>query len=564
MQVERAAQAASRASIMNAGVATGLGYDRRIQSHEELAENLAKKTGKIARQEEEFVFAEAALESSGGGTASQRAKLKEAYAAMRAAGSDPGKVEEARSIARGIYQEIGISPDQMGGYEGANASLSGAASERIAGMAGGALQARMSGLLRRRFSTDPRFTSGMGLTSDQGAAFGMGVANMNPMLRSELGRIMSLDPAERASALAKFRADNPELAGSLGGDAEGFWDVAASGKLTTQNIEAFANAPTAYKEHRGFVSEYSRRATAAESYQSMVRAHMQSQLPNADILKKMIEGLTGRREFTEGELMKQAITEGGPGISSFSMSGDRIEGTAENLRTLQSMFSPEELEQLGVTDVASLRDPERQEKVYAAIQSSQRGIMQVSGKMYVAEVSAMKKANSTLTGAAVSKDVAFLTGAAAIRKPGQSDEEFIFAATEQARNALNDPETTKNAILHATGSGNREAINNFKTIFDSGLLSEENKKALKAETDRQLDSVQNDENRIAKELKDGKLSETEKAAKQATAKDLDRRRFGLEELRMHYISGGANVQSIANAVIHVTNGTFSNQPTTNS
>lgn len=559
--VEKMTRAAARNSMVEAGVAMGLGYSKRVQTHAEIAQNLGIKTGKIGRQEEEFVFAEAALTSAGGGTAEQKRLMKEAYAEMQAAGSDVTKITAAREKARSVSASVGISGEQLGGFDEAHASLSGEASERLSNMHTGALQSRMSSLLRRRFTEDRRFTSAMGLTADQSGAFGMGVANMNPMLRTELGRIMSMDPEQKALALADFRDANPELESQIGPDFKKFMDVAGSAKLSRDQIETFANAPTSYKDHKGFISAYAQQETAKTEFHNMLLAQSNSQLPNRDIMAKMMEGIVGKRTFSMSETMNYMLSKKDPALASLEMDGDYLKDSESNLAALKGVLGDDEFERLGLNQSGALSDKAKAQEVYMEIGKSGRGILLAEGKMHVAQKDAVLKANSSLTSEAIRGELKVLTGSASAQLPGESDADYSFRLTKEARMAMSDESKVDAAIKGAAGAStdytgahtNRRAMDSFKAMYGSDLLEEKGGKAnIQTRTTALLEEAKIKEAQIKKEMEAATDPEA-KGAKMTSYKEAFTYRKGLEELSKFYVTGGSLGQQAKDMVVTAAN-----------
>lgn len=576
MFVERQGRAGGRASRMNAGVASGQGYSLPVATEAEVIDIRARQTGKVMRQEEEVVFAEAALQSVGGGTDAQRARLKEAYADMAAAGSDEKKVEAARSKFRSIYSEIGITPQEMGGYDRAVKNLNPEAAERFGTMGATAVQTRNQGLMRELFSSNPRFGIS-GFSGKEAADFGVGAVNMDPTLRGELADILNTgDPLTRKARLAEFRYRNPGVGDAMMTDVDKFWQIAESGSVTGATLEKFAGAvgpKGAYRELEGVVGEGTIRAQSQEDYHALLRAHAQKDLPTWSIMGPLVAGLTGVRDFTQEEVINTMLLNGDDSVSRLTLAADdKIVANKENLGALKHLLSPEEKKELGLdgdetSGLAALGKDGSAERIMKHLLASKRGVTIGAGTVYVASQKGMEEAKGRLTAEAVEEELRSLTDSIGIKRlSGETDEMLIHRGDEAVRKYLSDSAGSDSVVRRAIGGFDTKDDRTFKSLkrlMASSRIGQGQKKLL-GETIRRQDLILAAEGtQLERQLADT----TDPKEKERLAARLDtnrRQRLGLQELGNNAISAAGNSTNSSGPIYITASGpmTITGQPNT--
>ncbi len=387
---ERMAQAGGRASLMNQGVAAANGYYIPPTSHGEKNQTVSQQTGAIAGEEEELLLAQITLQSQGGGTATQKKRMSQAREKLKRATTEE-ELFNARQELRAFTYEMdeNANLEKYGGAQEARKMLSPEEQASTAADLSFMVQNRNQSFLGKIFGTEKRFTTQMGLSSEQASAFGLGAANMDPRKFQELQDIMNEQyPDVRAARMREFKASNPGVEATLGANADEFWKVAESGKITGQQARAFTGAASSYAETKGFVPKYAQDIQAQEEYQAQVASNYQGKVGSGDFLQDLLKGVYGDRTWTSQEKMNEIINAKGS-YSEMETEEDRFKGTKSNLETLRKTLTDEEQRSMGMpTDDAEamkwMQTAAGSRSIQEALKSGDRAFTMMDGKAYVA------------------------------------------------------------------------------------------------------------------------------------------------------------------------------------
>lgn len=412
---ERMSQAGGRASLMNQGVASANGYYVPPTTHGEKNQTISQQTGAIAREEEELLLAQITLQSQGGGTDAQKKQMAQAREKLKRATTEDELFNARQELKAFTYSmDENANLAKYGGAESARKMLSPEEQASTAADLAFMVQNRNQNFLGKVFGTEKRFTTQMGLTSEQASAFGLGAANMNPQSFNELQDIMNeKSPEQRAERMRKFKADNPGIESVLGTNADEFWKVAESGKITGQQARAFVGAASSYAETKGFVPKFAQDMQAQEEYQNHVRSNYQGKVGSGDFLEDLSKGIYGDRTWSSQEKMNEIIQSKGS-YSELMLKEDKFSGTKENLETLKKLLSPEEQRSMGMpTDEAEalkwMQTASGSLGIQEALKSGGKAFTMMEGKAYVASAEDSIAAGKRLSERAVAGDYASKT-----------------------------------------------------------------------------------------------------------------------------------------------------------
>lgn len=344
---ERMALAGGRASLMNAGVARGMGYEAPTRTHAQYAQDVGGQTSQILKEENDLLLAESALTMAAGGTDQQKEEIRSIHRAMVEAGSDPERVNQVRQRAREFAERIapGLTLEDLGGQEAAMSKLTNEQTQRMGQTAATTQQTRNQGLLKRRFEEDSTYyTLGEDMTQKEAGVYGVSIANMDPLLRPEFNKLLGIeDKDERAKAMDEFRARNPTMDQAFGEDADEFWRISKSGKMNARESEMFAVAPSMLADHKGFVPKGQVYREAENEYEQFVKNNQQGGTTGEEFYFELLKGLHGTRTWTQQEKLNEIVATGRDKMPGFDMKDGKLDPTKENFNRLRNELKPDEL-----------------------------------------------------------------------------------------------------------------------------------------------------------------------------------------------------------------------------
>lgn len=349
--VERAARAARRGSMKDVGVGYATGADVNPESHAEAAGRRGEATGGVIQDETEFLLLERSLKAKGSISETEKARLDELYRARNAA-KTPEELNVARANAYAFSQEVmpGYTLQDFGGKAQALKDLGPQGAARLAAQAAAMQQAQSQAAVQKYFQQSPAYSAAMGVSAADAGVLGLGISNMDPLMRQQLGDAVS------QGKLDEFRKTHAGIDETLGVDSRQFWGLLQSGKIGKEGIERYGAATRELPELQrlGFTRKSQMQEQGEEDYNSYVKANYSGSQAPQEFMDELLRGLTGNREWTNVEKLNEVLSRDPSKVSRFSTNKDRIAGTDKNLEVLNSL-SPDELRTL--TSMGMPSDP---------------------------------------------------------------------------------------------------------------------------------------------------------------------------------------------------------------
>jgi hypothetical protein len=309
--------------------------------------------------------------------------------------------------------------------------------------------------------------------------------------------------------------------------------------------------------HGGFVPKSAQLEQIRKENAAFVADNGPGKASQKEFLDNLLAGINGVREWSPKEKLSEALALGEK-VSKFTMKDNRLEGTDANYKALQAMLTPEELKQLQESGMPT--DPAKAQEWLATdtgslslgnlLKTSGRAFSYADGTLLAAGQEVTERAGNALSNRALQQQSDIVTGdpSKRPRRGDESAEDYQKRVTEDLRNRLKDPTTTR-TLLDAALKGGKDSDNwkNFDKIFNSTLATPEVKEKLGEQIGRQREWLEREDERYSEGLAriketGGKFVDTDNTSLtadeiKARQKKLAQRRKGLDDISDKYLGG---------------------------
>jgi len=458
--VERLATAGGRAGLKNAGIAAGRNEFAPSRSRNEIADRVAGEMGIIAQEEEEMLLMDVMTDTRG--NAEQKKRAAELHEEMRRA-TTAEEVNDVRSRMKSLTAEIdpNATIEKLGGSKAARAKRSAETRQRAAETVAGIQSGRNQALLREKFKTDQSYSFGM--DAETAGIVGMGAANMDPVLREQLSKMID-NPETTAEDYDKFRKDNADIDRTLGAETDAFFEAVKSGKVSREALTEYASAAELYEgEHGGFVSKAEINKKRDEELQNLLGNKSTSGMAPSDIWKKTMSGIWGDREWTPQEVMSDVLKNDPKGLTTLKLDQGKFAATDENLAAINSLLSDKDRAAMGMPegDAEAQKQWMREntlELTKAIDADPTRASLAENGQIVYSTKAQAEEARKRLSLAAINRNVEAFTGDKLERKENESDAAYEKRANEYIKKNLDKDQI--GAILKTAGADLGDAAKN--------------------------------------------------------------------------------------------------------